>query len=247
MQVGVLLRRTQKLAMDNSPVILSGVSISGVITTAYLASRASFSAARVINRVEHETGTADTVKQRLKERIPLVWKFYIPATISGAATIACIVGGTKASMTKTAVAYSLLGASEKTFSEYKEKVVEQLGAKKEETIREEIARDKVRNGPEGIIVTGNGKVLCYESHSGRYFMSDMETLKRAVNEVNAKMLREMDARLSDFYYLVGLPTTQFCERSGWQNSKLLELSFYPVMTEDNQPCIAFDYNYIEPF
>lgn len=247
MQVGVLLRRTQKLAMDNAPVILSGVSISGVVTTAYLAGRASFRAARVIDIAESRGGTAGTAKQRFKERIPLVWKFYIPAGISGAATIACVVAGAKASMTKTAVAYSLLGASEKAFGEYKDKVVEQLGVKKEEGIREEIARDKVRNGPEGIIITGNGKVLCYESHSGRYFMSDMETLKRAVNEVNAKMLREMDARLSDFYYMVGLPTTQFCERSGWQNSRLLELSFYPIMTDDNQPCVAFDYNYIEPF
>ena len=247
MQVGVLLRRTQKLAVDNAPVILSGVSISGVVTTAYLAARASFRAARILDDVELRNKTYGGMEFDTKTKFKIVWKQYIPATVSGAATIACIVTGTKASMTKTAVAYSLLGASEKAFTEYKEKVVEQLGAKKEEGIREEIARDKVRNGPEGIIVTGNGKVLCYESHSGRYFMSDMETLKRAVNEVNAKMLREMDARLSDFYYLVGLPTTQFCERSGWQNSKLLELSFYPVMTEDNQPCIAFDYNYIEPF
>ena len=247
MQVGVLLRRTQKLAMDNAPVILSGVSISGVLTTAYLTARATFKAARVLDDVELRNKSYGGLELDTKTKIKIVWKFYIPATVSGAATIACIVGGTKASMTKTAVAYSLLGVSEKAFTEYKEKVVEQLGAKKEEGIREEIARDKVKNGPEGIIVTGNGKVLCYESHSGRYFMSDMETLKRAVNEVNAKMLREVDARLSDFYYLVGLPTTQFCERSGWQNSRLLELSFYPVMTEDNQPCIAFDYNYIEPF
>lgn len=247
MQVGVLLRRSQKMLVDNAPVICSGLSISGVLGTAYLAAKASFEAARLIDQEESRGGIASQRKQRVKERTKLIWKLYIPAGVTGAATIACIVTGTKASMTKTAVAYSLLGASEKAFSEYKDKVVEQIGANKEEKIREDIARDKVQNGSERVIIAGSGKVMCYESHSGRYFMCDMETLKRAENEVNAKMLREMDARLSDFYYLVGLPSTQFCDRSGWQNSRLLKLSFYPVMTSDNQPCIAFDYNYIEPF
>lgn len=247
-----LIHRTQRMTQRNAPTILTGLGVSGTIATAYLAAKASFEASGLIEREQNRIDQQWEVREHrgplvLKEKVLLVWKLYIPTGVSGALTIASIIGGTRASMKKTAAAYSLLSVSEKAFTEYKEKVVEQLGEKKEQAIRDEIAQDRMSKSPQGLVVVGAGNVLCYEMYTGRYFNSDMETLKKAQNEINAKMIRETGASLSDFYYMLGLATTSFSDRSGWDSCKLLELRFSTVMSEDNRPCIAFEYNYIEPF
>ena len=234
-----LIHKIQRLLKDNSPTILTGLGVSGTVTTAYLTGKASY---------EIGGWNYQFREKSKKDKFKEAWKLYIPAAASGVVTIACIVGAARASSKRTAAVYSLLSVSEKAFMEYKDKVVEQLGEKKEQAIRDEIAQDRInKNPPQGMIMVGAGNVLCYESYSGRYFNSDMETLKKAQNEINAKMIRENDASLADFYYMIGLSPTQFSDRMGWTNSKMLELSFSTVMSEDNRPCIAFEYNYIEPF
>lgn len=240
-----LLRRTEKILRDNSPTILTGLGVSGAITTAYLAAKASFTMANEI--AAHDDEFAPGFNYTVKDKVKTFWKLYIPTAISGVLTVGCIIGGAKASSKKTAAACSLLSVSEKAFTEYREKIVEQLGEKKEQAVRDEIAQDRVKSNPQGLVVVGAGNVLCYEMHTGRYFNSDMETLRKAQNEINAKMIRETEATLSDFYYMVGLASTSYSDRSGWSSCKMLELSFSTVMSEDNRPCIAFEYNYIEPF
>lgn len=245
MQLIDVIRRTENLMRRNSPTILTALGVSGVIGTAYLTAKASFVMANEISA--HDDKFAPGFNYTTKEKVKAFWQLYIPAAVSGSVTIACIIGATKVGSKRTAAAYSLLTVSEKAFVEYKDKVVEQIGAKKEQALRDEIAQDRVTKNPQGLVVVGAGNILCYEMHTGRYFNSDMETIRKAQNEINAKMLRETEASLSDFYYLVGLPPTSYSDRTGWQSTKLLELSFSTVMSEDNRPCISFEYNYIEPF
>lgn len=82
--------------------------------------------------------------------------------------------------------------------------------------------------------------------TGRYFVGDMEKLRQAVNEVNAKLLREDYVVIGEFYYILGLQQTSSAGRLGWTSDKLLELEFSTTLTEDNKPCLAFDYNYVKP-
>jgi hypothetical protein len=74
----------------------------------------------------------------------------------------------------------------------------------------------------------------------------MEELKRAVNEVNREALNSDFARLDDFYYEVGLPTTTSSGHVGWYNHTSMDLRFSSVLTPDGRPVLAFDYNYIKP-
>jgi hypothetical protein len=80
----------------------------------------------------------------------------------------------------------------------------------------------------------------------RYFLSDMESLRKAENRVNAHMLGHDYATLSEFYYEVGLQQTSVSSNLGWTSDHLLELVFSTTMHEGQIPCIAFDYNYIHP-
>lgn len=240
-----LIVMARRVLTQNSTTILTGLGVSGTLSTAYLAARASFTAARVIDKSEFEGGVSDEWRQRLKERSLLVWKLYIPTAASGVITIGCIVASTRIGAKRAAAAYSLLSVSEKAFTEYREKVVEQIGVQKEQKVRDEIAQDHVTN-TQTVIVSGAGTVQCFESHTGRYFLSDMETIRKAVNTINAKMLREDEATLSDFYYLIGLPYTSYSSGTGWRSDKLLELYYSTALNDGGIPCITFEYNYVKP-
>lgn len=235
------IRPAEQLMKNNSSEILTALTVVGTISTAYLSGRASYKAALKIA----EYPAYNDKKEEFKANVKLVWKDYIPAVASGVATIACIFGGAKLNAKKTAAAYSLLAVSERAFDEYKEKIVEQIGPRKEQAVRDSIAQDRVSaNAP--LVISGAGNILCFESHTGRYFNCDMETLRKAENTINSKMIRENEASLSDFYYLVGLPYTSYSSATGWSSDKMLELRFSTVLSEDNRPCISFEYNYVKP-
>lgn len=240
MKVGETFRKVDRVVKTNSPEILTGMSVTGTLLTAYLTAKATLDIARSESLDIFSCYTREDKKNAIKR----VWKRYIPAAISGVLTIGCTVSANKLGSKKTAAAYSLLAISERAFDEYKDKVVEQIGEKKEQAIRDEIAQDRVSSAP-AVIVGGSGTVLCYEMHTGRYFNADMETLRRAENLVNAKLLREDESSLSDFYYLVGLPTTSYSSSTGWRSDRLLEIRYSTTMSDDSRPCLAFEYNYVK--
>lgn len=242
------LRRNVK---QNSPLILSVAAGIGTLVTAYLTARATFKAAEVIrNREESNEFYFKSLsrKELLIERTTLVWKLYIPPVASGASTIACIVGSNRLGAQKLIAANAAFQVAENAFSEYREKVREVHGANKEQSIRDQIAEDKVKaNAPAAdVVLVGDGHVLSCELHTGRYFNSTMEILRAAQNKINAKIISHPYATLTDFYYEVGLPITSSSSNIGWHEGKMMELQFSTVLTEDNRPCLAFDYSYISP-
>lgn len=246
-----LFNKTAKLIKANAPEILTAIGISGVVTTAYLSAKGAFRAADLIEADIVENGIEPDRKKRVIRQAKLVWKEYLPAGVSGAVTIGCILGASKTQGNRTAAAVAAYSLSEKAFSEYKEKVVEQLGEGKEQKIRDEIAQEKVSKAAlEGkeVIVIGNGNVLCCELYTNRFFRSDMETLRRAMNDINAEIMRDISGyvSLNSFYDLVGLPPTSQSEMMGWNFEKPMFLQFSTCLSPDNEPCLAFDYNYVKP-
>jgi hypothetical protein len=232
---------------NNSSVILSSVAIAGVVTTAYLAGKATLEASKVIDEVENNAGTADDKRQRYKDRSKLVWKLYIPTAASGVVTIGCIVGSTHISARRGAAAQAAFVLSERAFHEYRGAVVEQIGERKDKAIRDEIAEKKVKaNPPPATIISGPGNVLCCELMTGRYFTSQIEDLRRAQNTLNERMLKHDIASVEDWYDMIGLPPTQYSGETGWHSDRLMELDFTTILTDDGRPCLAFTYNYIRP-
>jgi hypothetical protein len=241
MTIKEVLFRAEKLVQENSTTILTAVGVSGTITTAYLTGTATFKAAYRIMCAEIEGGHIDT-----KTKASLVWRLYIPPVVSGTLTIAAIVSAAKINSRRAAALTAAYSLSEKAYSEYKDKVVETLGERKEKKVRDEIAADQVNNHPpQGVVMLGSGDILCCELWTGRYFNSDMEAIRKAVNVINAKLNRDDNATLSDFYDLIGLPNTTSSSYSGWNSDKLLDLNFSTQLHE-GKPCLAFEYNYVKP-
>lgn len=236
--VAQLINQASRALKSNSPVILTGIGVSGVITTAYLAHQAAV-------KVSHDEDRPPNMDKI--EYVKAYWPIYIPTFVSGIVTIGCVVGSNKVNARRAAAITAAYSISEKAFSEYKEKVIEKIGETKEQVIRDEIVQEKVANNPpQQILISSGGTVLCCELYTGRYFDSDMETLQKAKNVINDKLNREMYASLSDFYYLLGLPQTTYSSDVGWRAGKLMDLTFSTVMSVDDRPCLAFDYSYISP-
>lgn len=244
MNITQLAKRMEKFAVDNSPAILTAIGVTGTLTTAYLSGKASFKAGQIIqeeNRILQDRGKTFLDN---KEKVKLVWKEYIPAASTATLTVTCIIGANRIGTRRAAALATAYSVSEKAFAEYKEKVVEKIGQKKEQAIRDEIAQDRVNNQPvvqREIIIAGSGDVLCYDKFTGRYFKSDMESLRRAENDVNYQVLNSMYATLSDYYERIGLPATSASEEVGWNCDKLLEVRYSTTLSDDGKPCIAIDF------
>lgn len=237
-----VLKRIEKLTIDNSPAILTALGVTGTLTTAYLTGKASIKATLLLQEIHEEQ---PNVALEPKDVVKQTWRLYIPPATSAALTIAAIVCANRVSTrraTAMAAAYSI---SEKAFSEYKDKVVERIGDKKEQAIRDDVAQDRMSRDPvdnKTVIITAHGDVLCYDKFTGRYFKSSMEALRQAENEMNHIILHQGYASLSDFYHEVGLPSTSISEELGWNTDQLLHLQFSTVMSDDGRPCIALDFD-----
>lgn len=233
-----MARRAGKLAADNSPAILTAIGVTGVITTAYLTGKATFRAAKIMEENDSEKYPLEP-----KEAVALTWKLYIPAVATAGATIAIIIFANRVGSRRAAALAAAYSLSERAFEEYKSKVLERLGPKKEQEIHDEIAKDRIAKDFESreVVMVGPGSVLCYDEFTGRYFLSDMETIRKAQNNINEQVINDSYASLSDFYEAISLPATSFSDEVGWNLDKLLDIKFSPVLTDTGKPCIAINF------
>ena len=229
----------------NSPAILTGVGVAGVISTVALAIKGTTNAVYVLT--EEERLRTKFLTQR--EKLELVWKFYIPTAASSVLTIAAIIGSNHISTRRNAALLSLYSLADTALKEYQEKVIETIGQKKEEKIRDELAKDTLDNNPvEGreVLITGKGNCLFFDTLSGRYFRSDLETVRRVQNDFNELLFNDMFLPLNDLYDMLGLEDTEMGRSTGWdvQNGKL-DIQFSAKIATDGEPCIVLSYS-VEP-
>lgn len=227
--------KAKHLFERNAPEILTALGISGVITTSYLSAKAGYETAHLLDQEPDDLSLKDKAKR--------TWRLYIPTGISGGVTIAAIVYASRSSGKRTTAALTAYSLTERAFSEYREKVVEQIGENKEQKIQDELRQQRVLDNPSKEVTILGGQVLCCELFTRRYFKADMEALRRAENEINAMVVNMYYVSLDDFYDLLGLGHTSVSHTLGWDSDKLMKLEFSTVLTEGGEPCLAFDYNY----
>jgi hypothetical protein len=182
-----------------------------------------------------------------KEKFHLVWKFYIPTAISATASVGFIVASTRISARRTAAMAAAYSVGERAFAEYREKVVEEIGAGKEQNLRDELAEARVhQHPPTEMVVIEGGQVLACELRTKRYFHTSMQDLKAAQNHVNFLITQRMYVPLDEFYDFLNLEHTSESDLVGWTSDKLLSLEISTILSPDGRPCIAFEYNYMKP-
>ena len=214
----------------------------GMITTTVLAVRETPRALQLIEEKKEEEGKDELTPV---ETVKTCWKCYAPAAVTGVFSIACLIGSNSVNARRNAALATAYKISETALTEYRDKVVETIGEKKEQVIRDKVCEERVKKNPVNnseIIITGRGTTRCYDSLSGRYFESDIETIKRAENELNKRMLNDMYVSLNEFYDELDLNHTSVGDELGWNiDDGLIDIYFSSNISEDGVPCIVIDY------
>lgn len=233
----------------HSPEILMGLGIAGMVTTTVLAVKATPKALDLIAEAEDEKGEQLTGK----ETVEAAWKCYIPAAVTGVSSITCLIGSSKCSAKKYAAlttAYKLAETTISDYRDYKEKVVETIGEEKAKEIKDKVIEKKLKDNPpsksEVIFTPTNGEQTFYDSISGRYFKSDINTIDAAVNKLNAQMINDINGCLSlnEFYGELGMKYIDAGEVLGWNIDHRVNVDYSAMLTDDGQPVIVLDF--IEP-
>lgn len=244
MKVSKMIKNFKYQLGKHSPEILTGIGIAGMITTTIMAVKATPKALDLLEEVKNETNGEDK-KIVGKTIVTKVAPVYIPATITGCFSIACLIGASSVNVKRNAALATAYSLSESALKEYQTKVVETIGEKKEQAVRDAIAKDTINKNPvtnTEVFITTKGDTLCYDSISGRYFTSDIEKLRKIENELNRKLMSEMYISLNELYYEIGLRCTDQGNELGFNiDDGLIDFQFSAQITDDNRPCIVIGY------
>jgi hypothetical protein len=242
--VARFFKNAQLTLTKHSPEILIGLGIAGMWTATGLAVAATPKALRLIEEAKESEGV---------DKLPPIgvvkttWKCYIPAAITATVSTACLIGASTKYVKRNAALAAAYKLSETALIEYRDKVVETIGEKKEKAVRDEIDKDRVEKNPVSkneVIITEKGNTLCYDHLSGRYFNSDIEQIRRAANNLNREMTIGvgMYVSLNEFYDEIGLDHIPLGDELGWVVDKgLIDPDFSSHIADDGRPCIVLGF------
>lgn len=236
----------QLVISRHSPEILTGIGIAGMVTTTVLAVRATPKALKLIE-AEKEKEQID--KLTAAETVKATWKCYIPAAVTGVTSIACLIGASSVNARRNAALATAYKLSETALDEYKEKVIETIGEKKEKTVREKVDEKQLEKHPlnrSEVIITQKGSTLCFDYYSSRYFESDIEEFNKAINRINSALIRDEYVTLNELYDELGLEHTGVGDILGWNLGRLGRNMVQPCISShiahdkehEGQPCIV---------
>lgn len=197
---------------NHGATLLSIAAAAGVVLTAVETAKATTKAQSLIDMNKAEPMTK-------KEVVHDCWKYYIPAAVVGAGTMACILGSNclnKKTQKELMAAYV---AVQQTYSAYRRKVAEQVGKETEKDIHEQTMQEAPK--------TEDGDVirLFYDAASERYFHATMAQVIEAAYMFNKKLTTDGHVSVNEWRDFLGtdeLTITPEGDSKGWCIDQLIE-------------------------
>ena len=249
MNLSQMAKSVNRSLRKRSPEILIAVGILGMIGSTVMAVKATPKAIEVIENHTKLDENGNKQEPTNIEKVKLCWKLYLPTVISASVSIACIVGSNSVNAKRNAALATAYTLSETALRDYTEKVVETIGEKKEQEIKDAVAKDRFDKNIEksrDIIIAGPGKMKCYDIFFDRYFESDVNSIKRAVAELNRRMNYENYISANDYFDELGIKECPMGSLLGWNLDRgLIDVRFTSVLDENEVPCLAISHN-VEP-
>lgn len=260
MNLNNIFNNLQKVAVKNSPTILVGLGVASLVTCVYLTIKATPKSQETWVAKEHEVGDeilyhSDGVGTNLREAVSkpeyakiLLKDFapiWAPTVIAGAASIGFFIGANHIHVKRQEMLVAAYTIGEKALSTYQKKVIETVGEKKHLEVMDGIASDKTKENPYNpstVITTAYGDTRFYDEWSGRYFLSDINSVRKAENEIIKRLPVEMTLCVNDYYEELGLPPIKSGSIVGWDvNDILLDVNYSPIFDSKGHPCTAISY------
>lgn len=240
----LVIKNIKTIGIKHGPGVLTGMGLVGMCSAMVSVARVT---PRALVLLDEKKEQLKTDQLELEDAVKTTWKCYLPAAVTFGLSAACIIGAHTINTRRNAALMAAYTLSETALKDYQEKVVETIGEKKEQKIKEAVVKDKIEKNPVSnteVIVTEKGNTLCYDVISGRYFKSDIEQIKKAINELNRRMMTEMYISLNEFYYELGLRPTSIGNELGWNinGDGLIEIHFGSQLADNGDPCVVVDYH-----
>lgn len=237
-----------------SPQILTVLGVAGLISTVVMAVKTTPKCEEIIDKAEsrlrEETKDENAVLDK-KETAKCFVKAYWPTIAMGAVSTACFVASNYVSGKREAVMATAFGVSEAALRRFQDSTLETVGKNTMDEIRAKVADKQLKDSPLNetteVTVTPKGETLCFDCYSGRYFKSDLESIRRVVNDLNEQLLTGDFVTLNDFYYNIGLSETKMGDNLGWHSMHdgQIDVKYSARIAENGEPCIVIDYT-VEP-
>lgn len=238
------IAKVLKKISDEAPTILTGTAVGGVVASLITMRNSALKADKIIK--EHQAKQKEKLK--LKEKILLTWKTYIPTAISAGLTIAAIISSNVINKKRLSALSILCSSAEAALSQYQNKVEQLIGKNKAQKVKDEIAQDIVdasditeNDDEESIQEVGQGTTWCLDKLTGRKFKSSAEHIRRAQNDANMALLGGGQISLNEFYDYLGLDNCSLGDIVGFDESNPVNISFSSAL-KGSQPVLVLSYN-----
>ena len=233
-----------RLIKANAPAILTASACIGTVATAILTAKSTTLAVeKIADYCEANLRSPEDLSW--KEKFSVSYRVYIPPAIAGVCTLVSIISANRIQYARGAAFALAYSGSEAAFRRYREAVADVVKPKDVQKITSRVAEKSVQEAgkpvPGTVLVASSGDVLCYDVFSGRYFKSDIETIRRVENNINGQLNAECYASLNEFYAGLGLPPIAAGELVGWSVPNSLSVEFGSQLTEKGEPVLTIDF------
>lgn len=235
-----LLKKTSNILKDNLPGILTGIGIVSMGATIAFSINATPKAAMLIEMAEENREEELTKIEKFK----LVWKEYKYSYIFGSLSIFCFISSVAINSKRNALLATALALSETTLKDYVSNVKKIVGEKTEKKIRDSISEEKINKSFESnnpVIVTNKGNTLFLDILTGNEFRSDIDTIKKYINELNSEIINHNYISLNDYCYKLFNKYIEIGDTVGWSvNSGIMDVYFSAQLRGD-EPAIVINH------
>jgi len=236
--------RLTLLANKNSPEILFGVGVVGVVGTVVLACRATLKVSDVLDEANKELANAEFLVSHdkadynvktaardikvIKTKTAIsIMKLYAPAVVVGGLSIAALTGGHRIQQNRIAGLTAAYAALEKGFEQYRKRVVDELGEEKDLEFRHgkkiESTIEKTDKGVKTTEVVKLGDApsiysVFFDQFNKHWEPNDMHNrnfLQLQQTYANDRLNAYGHLFLNEVYDMLGVPRTPAGAVTGW--------------------------------
>lgn len=231
----------------NAPTILTCLGGAGVVATSVLAVKATPKALAVLEEAKEEKGEDLTKLEVVRVAAPA----YIPAALTGVATLVCIFGANVLNKHQQAMLASAYALLDNSYKEYKAKVKELHGEEGHGEVVQAIAVDKYT---EDKFEVDDDMQLFFDEFSGRYFESTMERVRNAEYHLNRELFMKSYATLNEWYDYLGMYPHELGDMYGWTPDgnrekswqEWIDFNHMKTVIDDDLECYIISF-YQEPY
>lgn len=253
------------ITKEQSPAILAGLAVVGVISTAYCAWKAAPRYEEVLERHKEDMkkvkkGDKEAERAVKKETAKDLVIILGPMIISLGASIGMIIGSQRISarrITALSAAYTL---SSDMVKDLNQQMKAEFGPKKTDQVKQKVMEKRVRESNDGDLPTRtpamcqSGLYWCRDYYTGQMFQTSSFIIGQAIVEASTEASRESYTTLKDFYYALqkhgskemeNIFRSPIGDQFGWLVDDIsdgsLPISYTAVLADDGSPILALEY------